>query len=526
MKYSQLLFILLWGLAVAPLSAQFTNNGTTITIEAGSEITLPAGQTHTNSGVIIVDGTLSVAGSLTNTSAILSNGNSGVLEFTGNAPANFTVGNTTVATLVNRKNFGSLSLLGSGTLRINEELDFSTAIFGSQIILNGVDMVLGPDALSTNATVGRYVNTNSSGEFGQRISSAGTYTAPIGNNGYAPLEYDITGGLFSSSEMRFSARATQDPNLPADATDYLNRHWDIDAFLISNLNLNLTATYLPGDVVGDANLIKGAAYTDDWTHEPASAGINQVQFDGLTEDGTLTGMNYFGRVNPKAFLQGAYSGGTMRTDLADDNLIPLTSPYADAPATAANVPFDAVDWVKVEVRDENDLETVLKSISAFLLADGTVVNPDGSSILRLKDAPTTAYIAVQHRNHLPAVSAATIDLSGTPELVDLTDLAQVYNNPGVTNAPVRSLGGGNHGLWSGDVNGNGLLTYNGGGNDRTSVLIGVGFGTPNNVVSGYRIEDVNLDGNVIYNGGGSDRTPILINVGFGTPNAVIRSHID
>jgi hypothetical protein len=46
----------------------------------------------------------------------------------------------------------------------------------------------------------------------------------------------------------------------------------------------------------------------------------------------------------------------------------------------------------------------------------------------------------------------------------------------------------------------------------------VGGTTPNNTVTGYRLQDVNMDGVTKYTGTSNDRDPILVNVGSTTPN--------
>ena len=118
-------------------------------------------------------------------------------------------------------------------------------------------------------------------------------------------------------------------------------------------------------------------------------------------------------VDVVAYLEGAYNSttGMMNTTLADNNLIPLISPYLDAPATATAIPVNAVDWIKVELRDMNDPLTVINKKSGFLLSNGSLVDLDGTSLLSIKDAPTTSYLAIYHRNHLPIRTNAIYYLS-------------------------------------------------------------------------------------------------------------------
>jgi hypothetical protein len=96
-------------------------------------------------------------------------------------------------------------------------------------------------------------------------------------------------------------------------------------------------------------------------------------------------------------------------------------------------------------------------------------------------------------------------------------------NPLISNSPRRIVGG-VHALWSGDANGNKNSKYNGSSNDKDAVLMSVGIATPNNSVTGYRIEDCNMDGRIRYNNTDNDRLVILNNVGVSTPNVVLNQH--
>ncbi len=72
-------------------------------------------------------------------------------------------------------------------------------------------------------------------------------------------------------------------------------------------------------------------------------------------------------------------------------------------------------------------------------------------------------------------------------------------------------------LWAGDVNGDGVIRYTGGDNDRDPILVRVGGLVPTSTVSGYFEEDVNMDGTVKYTGQNNDRDPILPNIGGVVP---------
>ncbi len=123
-------------------------------------------------------------------------------------------------------------------------------------------------------------------------------------------------------------------------------------------------------------------------------------------------------------LEGAYdpASNSMRTDLRQQNLIPLSQPYNVAPwnyagtesvANASIFPANMVDWVVVEMRSgtpsttgSSPTTTLIESHAGFLLDDGSVVDLDGVSPLTfdLLSSGLSYHILVRHRNHLNILS--------------------------------------------------------------------------------------------------------------------------
>lgn len=240
-------------------------------------------------------------------------------------------------------------------------------------------------------------------------------------------------------------------------------------------------------------------------------------------------------LSARAFLEGPYdpSTGLMNDALRSLGSFPLVDPYPglgyahtgagggsllpDVLATSGN---DAiVDWVVIELRSDAQPAVVLASRSVLVQRDGDIVDPDGISPVAFAIAPGSYHVAIRHRNHLGAMTAAAIALSPVATPVDLTtNTTTTYGTDArksLTGAFPAMV------LWSGDVGFNGDILYTGSGNDRDPVLIAVGSTTPNNVLTGaYSTRDVNMNGEVKYTGIGNDRDPILINVGSTTPNSV------
>lgn len=255
-------------------------------------------------------------------------------------------------------------------------------------------------------------------------------------------------------------------------------------------------------------------------------------------------------VMAKVFLQGPFDSSNSRMN---DNLrtlagFPLNEPHTqidmdfegsfpktnntvtetiNASVLAVTDPDDAiVDWIWLELRDKNDLNTTLFTRSALVQRDGDIVDLDGTSEVAFPDAyQDQYYLMVRHRNHLAAMTAAVVpDLTST--VVDFTTAAQPTYGTTPTSAR-RLVKTGVYGLWAGntypitDSGDDFNLKYNGSSNDRAPILTRVGPSTPLNVVNGYYIEDVNMNGQVKYSGSGNDRVIILNNVGPSTPLNVI-----
>ena len=233
--------------------------------------------------------------------------------------------------------------------------------------------------------------------------------------------------------------------------------------------------------------------------------------------------NFKIRVNPQVLLQGPILNPDVADQMNDDlragNLLPTTSPYADAATCDAFVfsttGADAiVDWVWVELRAANDNTKVVNARSALLQRDGDVVNVDGISEVIMTAAPTNYYVVVSHRNHLGVMSAFTIGLKeATSTDVDFTNSGFATNGEF---AQVQ-LTSNNMALWAGDVNGNNNARYLGPSNDSSAIKNAV-ITHPDNVTNSnyypftaYNNADINMNGQVRYLGPSND-SAILKNI--------------
>lgn len=233
-------------------------------------------------------------------------------------------------------------------------------------------------------------------------------------------------------------------------------------------------------------------------------------------------------LSPIVFLQGAALNpnigeeSLMRDDLRSNNLVNTTSPYADALMCNSSVftvtGSDAiVDWVFVELRDKNDNTSVLYSTSALLQRDGDVVATDGTSDLSFNVSADNYYVAIKHRNHLGIITANTVPLSSTTTVVNFTDSNNqiTYGSNAQTTFGMPS---GVVAMWTGDVNGDGIIQYTGTSADTPGILTnalndqGNFLNFPTYTVNGYSNYDVDMNGGAQYTGGTADSPLILQNV--------------
>lgn len=254
-------------------------------------------------------------------------------------------------------------------------------------------------------------------------------------------------------------------------------------------------------------------------------------FDNITVNSTLPWV----QVQAKAWLDGAYDPGAnlMRDDLRVAGLIPAAEPYSAiyggpggetvAPSVLAVTGNNAiVDWVRVELRTSPTGPTVATA-HALLQRDGDIVSVDGVLPVRFFVGAGLYHVVLRHRNHLGVMTASTLSMSvfGTWTIDFRASATNCYTRPApFTDLPRKTVGT-TRTLWAGDVTGNGVVSYVGGGNDRDPILVAIGGSTPTATLSGqYRAEDVNLDGVVKYVGDGNDRDVILQTIGGSTPTAV------
>ncbi len=232
----------------------------------------------------------------------------------------------------------------------------------------------------------------------------------------------------------------------------------------------------------------------------------------------------------KALLEGPYAEGSglMHDSLRVKGLLPLAEPYTalgyahvggGSESTTSAVlsvsgPDAIVDWVVVELRDAANPAIIRGTRSALIQRDGDIVGTDGVSPVQFSLKPGPYHVAIRHRNHLGAMSAAPLEVSVAQRSYRLSD----GSTPAYGTEALKTIGTAKA-LWAGNTAWDGALRYVGEGNDRDPILVAIGGNVPTATATGYLATDVNMDGKAKYVGDGNDRDPILVNIGGSVPTA-------
>lgn len=488
--------------------AQLVNQGGTITIQPGAtlivetDIDNQSGSTITNEGTIIVEEDFLNAGQLTSTSS------TSKVIFRGDLASEMTSNGDSIYHLEFDKTAENVTLMDDAF--VTSLVKFTT---DGKFILGANDMTMGEVATVDGAGSARYMDASGTGLLKKDYTAPANYTFHVGDtDDYSPLSSVLSGGSYAAgATMGINVvDDTLDQN-PVDATEFISRYWNVELEGITGATENtVTGTYVAADVQGgDETLINGTSYANgafDYTNSSGDDVGNTVtsRIDGQSS-ADFTGTNKYGLLSLTMFLQGAMNPGNTAMTNAINSILPTTSPY-DASVSVESIPASAVDWINIEVRDATDNTSVLTNSSAFVTTDGSVVGLSGSGDPMIKDAPASGFIAVKHRNHLGAMADASVNLDGTAT-IDLTNPATV-----TFGTDAQATVGAFRALIGGDVNGDGFVYYQGGGNDRDALLTLLAqnqFG----FLQTYILGDVNLDSFTYYQGGGNDRDGILTILG-------------
>lgn len=288
------------------------------------------------------------------------------------------------------------------------------------------------------------------------------------------------------------------PNIPFNVVRYRDGSND-EVYIGADIGVYVTNNSLSGTWVPFIHGLANSTVNDLEIYYPTGKIRAATYGRGSWESNLYTG-NPTVLLAARVFLEGPYNSGagTMNDGLRTSHYIPSSDPYPglgythvmgelEGTNTATLIKSDEinaiVDWVFVELRDQNNPTTRLFTRSALIQRDGDIVDMDGVSPLHFSNAPAdNYYIAFRHRNHLGFRTNATISLSGTVTNLDFTTNA--ISTFGME--AIKQIHTGVYGMYSGDANRDGEVN---------AFDLNAHWKLQNSLY-GYRGPDFNLDGEV------------------------------
>ncbi len=244
------------------------------------------------------------------------------------------------------------------------------------------------------------------------------------------------------------------------------------------------------DATGNNNTVLGSASSAD-SNDPTFANHNT----GVT-------------IDLNVFLEGPFDPGIgkMTGELLQGALVPQGQPYTGSPWNypgtegsgwlPTDYPPETVDWVLVSLRESIDPETEVARAAAVLLENGNI----SSFNVNLNNS-NPVYIMIEHRNHLPIISAQPIPIFNNTISYDFT-AQNSYHPTGFGQKQVGTywmMYGGNA-----DQDGSNSCDIN--------AIDRVFWETVNGLFGVYNPGDYNLDGDI----NGADRIVFNLNNGIFT----------
>ena len=487
-----------------------------------------------NTELRLVDTDLAMNGTLTT-------GDGSKLVFGGNASDTVSISGTNNVTLyeleINRSNSG---------LRLDRGITVDSVVTctAGLIELNGNTLFLSEGAVLANESSSSYVV----GTPGGVVSTTVNLANPAADLNPGQLGISLTTPIALGVTTIHRGNVGQ----VVDTDTSILRYYEVIPTNNSNLNATVDIAYFDHELNGITETGMDVANFDSTfleliTPDSASITSNTVSISGLDSFSILTLVAGGLKISPVVLLQGPYnSGGIMDSKLNELNLIPTSEPYTGLGYThvgggeevVKTQVFDqtgndaVVDWIFLELLDAVDFSTVVATRSALLLANGAIVDVDGSSPVNFRNVDNgNYYIKIRHRNHLGIQSMATINLSSTTTIsYDFTSASIQARGTD----PMTEVSPGAWAMWGGNAKSDDdyvrvtprVFPPPSLASDRTYILDNILNGDPNGTFNGYSTGDINMDGYVRLTPRvfpppslDSDATFILDEVLGGDPNA-------
>lgn len=158
----------------------------------------------------------------------------------------------------------------------------------------------------------------------------------------------------------------------------------------------------------------------------------------------------------KVLLEGFYNptNQQLNTNLKANNLLPANEPFNTGQEIVLNdFSLDVVDWVLIELRDENDMYNVVAQKPVLVKMDGTLLEVSGTDLITFNGLTDgNFYLAVHHKSHLPVISSTPQFLGANPVQYDFSSEANA-----AMGEEQQKLVSGKYCMISGDFDGNGII---------------------------------------------------------------------
>ncbi|MGA7304588.1 MAG: hypothetical protein WBW88_06920 [Rhodothermales bacterium] len=370
----------------------------------------------------------------------------------------------------------------------------ATIIAGIRVVDNPTNRVLFNSVLVVNSSLGTALYAITSTQIivlsnilhnlggGSAMSVLGSSVISDYNN-LLTNGPSLVGGAFATLALWQAAIYGQDANSVSKSVLFTSTSSPYDLHLL-------------GNSVGDTDLV-GLLYGVVTSDIDGDTRSTLAPYMGADE---ATPLNTGYELTLTLNLEGPWNGSAMNSSLNSSGYLAanaLQHPYGGSPwnysgseSVAAGF-FAAhpkvVDWVYVRLYSGDVSTTVVPDddVVGFVTENGDVMSTTGGGFLTLNPSgPGDYYVAVFHRNHIPAITAnpITIEFPGsTTGTLNFNSAAKYGTNP------MKNLGSGRWALHACDVNADRLVTAL----DFTAWLSATTAG-----LVGYQASDCNMDGNV------------------------------